>query len=52
MFGKHLTQKEFVGEKINWILPEYMKKHFKIQISSIIMLIRKAEVAEDKYNYL
>ena len=49
MFGKHLTQKEFVGEKINGILPEYMKKHFKIQISTII---RKAEVAEDKYNYL
>ena len=38
MFGKHLTQKEFVGEKINGILPEYMKKHFKIKISTILVL--------------
>ena len=38
MFGKHLTQKEFVGEKINGILPEYMKKHFKIKISTNLVL--------------
>ena len=56
MFGKHLTQKEFVGEKINGILPEYVKKHFKIQISTILMLTGRmfslTEAAKDRYSYL
>ena len=32
MFGKHLTQKEFVGEKINGILPDYMKNILKSKL--------------------